>query len=133
VLQNRNRLAVRVAVVAFTPADALLRYAERLGLAEVILLADPDRAAYRAFDFGRGSVARVWLDPRVWLRYASLLLRGRRLERSRGDTLQLGGDVLSDASGRIRWIYRSRGPEDRPTLTALQQAAERVTLSPRGT
>jgi hypothetical protein len=48
-----------------------------------------------------------------------LALLGRRLERPEQDTLQLGGDVLVHRDGDVRWIYRSRGPEDRPTIEQL--------------
>jgi hypothetical protein len=69
----------------------------------------------------------VWLDPRVLLRYVQLLRRGRRLQRSDEDMLQLGGDVVIDRRGRLAWIHRSEGPEDRPTVetvaSAVRQAA----------
>ena len=87
---------------------------------------DPSRESYEAFGFGRGSVARVWLDPRVWRRYAALLLRGRRLRPAAGeDTLQLGGDVVADAEGVVRWVYRSVGPEDRPSVREVAAAVSR--------
>jgi hypothetical protein len=84
------------------------------------LYGDPDRATYRAFGFGRASARRVWLDPRVWTRYAQLLVRGRRpVGAPEQDTLQLGGDAVLDARGRLSWIYRSTGPEDRPSVDRL--------------
>lgn len=89
----------------------------------MLVLSDPDRRTYEAFGLGRGSLLRVWLDPRVWARYLQLMLRGRRVGGSpvpHEDTLQLGGDALIDSGGRIAWIYRSRGPEDRPTVAEIQ-------------
>jgi hypothetical protein len=88
----------------------------------VRFLSDTDRVAYRAFDFPRGSTRRVWLDPRVWRRYAGLIARGRRPGPPREDPLQLGGDVLVDAKGIVRWTYRSEGPEDRPSLAEVRRA-----------
>lgn len=119
VLGHRDELGLRVAVVGFADQQALARYQQSLGLGDTIVLADPGRASYRAFGFGRGSVNRVWLDPRVWARYLSLVARGRRLAAPEQDTLQLGGDVLVRADGRIGWIYRSRGPEDRPSVAEI--------------
>jgi hypothetical protein len=113
---------MRVIVVGFAPAESLAGYQRRQGLDDVLVLSDPQRLAYRALGFGRGSIARVWLDPRVWRRYAELLRRGRRLEAVEEDSLQLGGDVLVGADGRIRWIYRSRGPEDRPAIGTIRTA-----------
>jgi peroxiredoxin len=120
VLNSRAELGVRVAVIAFAAPESLAAYQQRQGLDDVLVLSDPERSAYNAFGFGRGSVARVWLDPRVWRRYAQLLRRGRRLEPAHEDTLQLGGDVLIGPDGRIRWVYESRGPDDRPCVATIR-------------
>ena len=119
---------MKVVVVSFATPTSLAAYRERFGFEDAVMLSDEHRVAYAAFGFDRASAARVWLDPRVWWRYAGLLARGRRLERPEDDTLQLGGDVLVDGGGRIRWIHRSEGPEDRPTLAQLIDA-RRATVS----
>ncbi len=121
-LNHIDRLGVRVVVVAFAAPESLAGYQQRQRLDHVQVLSDPDRLAYQAFGFGRGTLLRVWLDPRVWARYAQLVLRGRRPEPAHEDTLQLGGDALVSADGQIAWIYRSRGPEDRPSLARIQAA-----------
>jgi len=105
-------------VVTFAAAPMLARFARELAL-PVAYYGDPDRAAYRAFGFGRASLVRVWLDPRVLARYAQLLSRGRRPRPPQDDTLQLGGDVLADGFGRVEWVYRSTGPEDRPSVDVI--------------
>lgn len=123
VLDHREELGVEVVVVAFAIPEWLALYEHELGRPGVRFLSDPQRASYAAFGFPRGSTARVWLDPRVWRRYAALLARGRRpARRPREDTLQLGGDVLVDAEGIVRWTYRSSGPEDRPSLDEVRRA-----------
>lgn len=111
-------------MVTFAPAPTLAAFERGLGL-PFAYYGDPERRAYDAFGFERASTARVWLDPRVWSRYARLLARGARLERPGQDTLQLGGDVLVDAAGVVEWVYRSRGPEDRPSVAALLAASGR--------
>jgi hypothetical protein len=121
VLHQSGQLGVRVVVVAFAGPESLAGYQHRQGLDHLLVLSDPDRRAYETFGLGRGSVLRVWLDPRVWMRYLQLVLRGRRPELAHDDTLQLGGDALIAADGRITWIYRSRGPEDRPTLAHIRR------------
>ncbi len=121
-LNDIDELGVRVVVVAFAARESLAGYQHRQRLDHVQVLSDPDRRAYHAFGFGRGTLLRVWLDPRVWARYAQLVLRGRRPEPAHEDTLQLGGDALVSADGRIAWIYRSRGPDDRPSLARIQAA-----------
>jgi len=111
-----------VVCVSFVANRGLLRrYAEELDI-DVPILADSERAAYRAFGFERASVRRTWLDPRVWGRYAQLVMRRHPLRVPKHDTLQLGGDVVADANGTIQLVYRSRGPEDRPSVEELAAA-----------
>lgn len=126
---HREQLAGRLACITFAEPLLLQAFERELSL-DVPLYGDPTRAVYRAFGFGRGSVRRVWLDPRVWIRYAQLLAHGQRPGRGRQDTLQLGGDAVLDRSGRLRWIHRSAGPDDRPGLATvaaqLRSAATRA-------
>ena len=120
-LEHRGELGVEVVVVSFAAPASLGAYRDRFGFEGAVLLSDVDRAAYEAFGFTRGSAARVWLSPKVWLRYARLLRAGRRLEKPEEDTLQLGGDVLV-RDGRVTWVHRSAGPDDRPALGELRAA-----------
>jgi len=122
VAERREELGRRLVVVTFAAAPMLALFAREVGLGYAYY-GDPERAAYGALGFTRGSARRVWLDPRVWRRYAALLARGRRPRAPGEDTLQLGGDVLADAEGRIEWVYRSTGPEDRPSAAAILAAA----------
>jgi len=122
VAERRQELGRHLAVVTFAQPPMLQLFERELGL-PFAYYGDPDRDAYRALGFGRASKARVWLDPRVWARYGALLARGRRPKAPQGDTEQLGGDVLLDAAGRIEWIYRSAGPEDRPSVAQILSAS----------
>ena len=122
VAERREELGRRLAVVTFAQAPMLALFERGLDL-PFAYYGDPERAAYDALGFGRASKARVWLDPRVWARYGQLLARARRPRAPQGDTEQLGGDVLVDAAGRIEWIYRSTGPEDRPSVGQILSAS----------
>lgn len=129
--QQRERFgAARVACVTFAEPPMLQAFEAGLELDRVELYGDPERRAYDAFGFARGSVWRVWLDPRVWRRYAQLLLRGRRPRRAEQDTLQLGGDAVLDGDGGIQWIFRSRGPDDRPPVADLLAALAAIGRGP---
>ncbi len=125
-LDRRADIPARVACVTFADAPLLSAFAREMGIDEDALYGDPQRRLYAALGFGRGSVARVWADPRVWARYAALLGRGRRPRRPGQDTLQLGGDAILDRDGRLTWIHRSRGPTDRPPVGVLVSEARRA-------
>lgn len=120
VAEHRDALSGRIVVVSFTAPQMLAALEDELQLG-LDMFADPERALYQALGFGRGSVGRVWLHPRVWIRYAGLLAGGARLRGPQGDTLQLGGDAVIDAAGRLAWIYGSAGPDDRPPVTRLRK------------
>ncbi len=125
VAEHSAQIGADIAVVTFSQPNLLRAFENQMDLS-LRLYADPQRSVYRAFGFERGSRARVWLDPRVLRRYAQLLRRGRRLQRSDQDTLQLGGDVVIDRRGRLAWIQRSEGPEDRPTVDAMAAAVRQA-------
>jgi peroxiredoxin len=81
------------------------------------LLLDPDRAAYRAFGLER-SWWRSWGPKNLWY-YARASLQGRHSHHTGGDTSQLGGDFIIDATGIIRLAHRSKYPTDRPAVAGL--------------
>jgi peroxiredoxin len=96
-------------------------------------VADPERAAYRAFGLERTSWLTL-LRPLVVLRYLRLLFRGWGPRRPAGgeDVLQLGGDFVLDREGRLAYAYRSREPTDRPSVETLLQAVRAAPLPPPG-
>lgn len=82
------------------------------------VLVDRERVAYLAWGLRRSSVPGIWLDPRVWARYASLVVRGERLRRPGSDTLQLGGDFVLDGDGVVVYA-RPQRRDDRPPVGEL--------------
>ena len=122
----RDRLvdfgAIGVFLVTFTEQRNLAGYATEHDL-PFPALTDPERAAYRAFGLGRGSVARVW-GWKAARRYLEIFrahgLAGWR--RPTEDTLQLGGDFVVDPAGNLAYGYWGDGPDDRPTVDELIDA-----------
>lgn len=82
------------------------------------VLVDPDRSAYRLWGMGRASFARIYLDVRVWLPYARLLLGGERFRGMGADTLQLGGDFVVGPDGVLVYA-RPQHRDDRPPVSLL--------------
>jgi len=115
-----------VVAVSFTPPGRVAAYLQAHPL-PFPAVSDPERAAYRALALERTSWAS-FLRLSVLARYLKLLLRGVRPEApAKGeDVLQLGGDIVIDAAGRLAYAYRSRVATDRPSARALLEAVRRA-------
>jgi hypothetical protein len=109
-----------VALVLFTRPRNLAGYRARF-VDPLTVLTDESRVGYRAFGFPRGPWWKVW-GPAVWRRYATLVRGGATFERPTEDTLQLGGDVVIGADGRIASLFRSSSPDERPPVDDLVAA-----------
>lgn len=116
-----------IVIVTFAAPRLLRGYQARFA-PELTVVSDESLDAYRAFGLRRGSVWSVW-GPKVIARYGRLLRAGRRgtgpkLGRPQlmGDPRQLGGDVVVDRDGRVSYIFRGNGPNDRPDVAALVAA-----------
>lgn len=118
-LQEFEALNTRIVVISFNqPGQARIWLDETN--APFTLLLDPDRKAYRAYGL-EYSLLRSW-GLNVWQRYAQLLFSGRKWRGIQGDSGQLGGDIIVDSNGRIRFAYRSHDPTDRPDIHVLLTA-----------
>jgi hypothetical protein len=91
---------------------------QRERLAPIPVLIDAERATYRAYGLGRGSVWRVW-GPKTWWGYARRVARGQSPQRPREDTLQLGGDFVIGRDGVVAMAFRSEDPDDRPSIDSI--------------
>lgn len=114
-------------VVTFTDTDQLTTYV-RDNEVPFTMVVDPDRSAYRAYGLGRGSLWNVW-GPKTLRRYAQIYRRRgwTRRHSATEDTMQLGGDFVIAADGRIAYAYRGEGPWDRPPVDQLVAASLRHT------
>lgn len=116
---------VRVLIVCFTPPALVKQFLAERPLPFPIV-SDPQRDAYRIFELGRTSLL-AFLRPRVLWGFLRYFLRGTRPKIPVDkDVLQLAGDFLLDASGRLVWSYASKHPADRPTPNDIRGAVERL-------
>jgi peroxiredoxin len=121
-----DRRGLTIIVISFAQPATLIRYQEYHHWPFVIL-ADPDRVVYQAFNLERLSLWRVFSLSTLRL-YFTLLHQGKRI-RSFGekeDYYQSGGDFLIDGDGNILFAHRSQDPSDRPPLTSLLQQVDRL-------
>ncbi len=79
---------------------------------------DLDKKLYHHYGMDRGNFRDIWSWKSLKV-YCRLLLKGGRLLKSRGDIYQLGGDVLVDPAGIVRFHHISRGPDDRPEISDI--------------
>jgi hypothetical protein len=117
-----RRLGAEVLVVTQARPELLAAFVRELVL-PFPAVADPTRAAYRAFGLERTTWRRT-LRPGVLWHYLRLVLRGWRPRRPvpGEDVWQLGGDFVLDGEGRLVYAYRSAEPTDRPTVAQLLRA-----------
>ena len=82
------------------------------------LLEDAKRELYRAYGMTRGSWWQIY-SPASILDYLRLIFTGRLPGKPGKDWRQLGGDVLIDPSGIVRFHHVSQTPHDRPRIDAI--------------
>ena len=120
-LQHEQRalheLAIHVAVVTFETAPSVRAYIKETEIDWPILI-DHDRRLYRSYGKLRGRLRDIW-GVRTWMAYLKELVGGHLPKYSGGDTRQLGGDVLIDPDGIVRFHHIGRGPADRPSVAAI--------------
>jgi len=82
---------------------------------------DESRTLYHAFGMLHGRWQDIWGLP-TWWAYLKELARGKLPRATLADTSQLGGDVLVDPTGIVRFVHVGNGPADRPSIATLLRA-----------
>jgi alkyl hydroperoxide reductase subunit AhpC len=121
--ETLKKLNAEVLLVSFGSGE-YARIWQQETCAPFRLLLDPQRAVYKTYGLQR-SLRRSW-NWQTLRRYADLLLSGRRWRGIQGDSTQLGGDFVIDASGIVRFAYLSHDPTDRPPVPNLIHVLEHV-------
>lgn len=89
------------------------------------MLIDRERSVYRAYGM-RESLLGAGLSPRVWISYARLIIKVRRLPRARENPLQLGGNFVVGPDGRLVLARPTARSTDRPDAETLMEAVREV-------
>jgi alkyl hydroperoxide reductase subunit AhpC len=111
---------IEVLVVSFQPLEDAQRYVEHWDLPWP-MVSDEQRLLYRHYGMRRADWWTV-MGPRSWWGYIRLLLAGRKLEMPTADVRQLGGDILIDPTGIVRYHHVTSTPVDRPDIEDLLAA-----------
>lgn len=112
-----DELGVDVAVVTFELNVVAENYLQQSRLRWPFLV-DSDRQLYHGYGMYRGR----WWDlagPAATMVYFRLFAKGRTRKKTTGDVKQLGGDVVVDPDGIVRFHYVGNGPADRPDIDAM--------------
>ncbi len=120
-----NDWGVAVVVVSFAEPGHLVTYQEHHQW-PFVLLADPDRNAYREFNLKRLSWLRV-ISPSTLRIYFRLLRQGKKIQNyGKDDYYQAGGDFLVDRQGTVLFAHRSQDPSDRPSVQRLLEVINEI-------
>lgn len=114
-------MGIEVAIVTFDSGFMARAYVEQTQLAWPLLI-DTDRKLYRAYGMEQVGWWAIYGLPSIWHYLQLIFLRGRRIEKPGSDFRQVGGDVLVDPQGIVRFHYVSKSPHDRPTVEAILAA-----------
>lgn len=116
-----SKIGLRLAFVCHASVEDTAKFCAQRA-PESLCLADPERAAYRAYGLYQGSLWQTLLSPQIWK-------SNRRLAREKGykpevppagqDAMQMSGVFIIGTDGRIRLPYYYEDIADHPPIDLL--------------
>lgn len=85
------------------------------------LLVDRTKQTYRALEMKKGSLWDV-LGPKNWMRFARDLAAGHGIDKPKQDPLQMGGVIVVEPGGEIRYTFRASAAVDNPSVDEVLAA-----------
>lgn len=86
------------------------------------LIVDRTKETYRALDMKRGNLWDI-TGPQNWSRFAKGILTGHGVDlRPKQDPQQMGGAIVVDAGGEIRYAFRATAAKETPEIEELLAA-----------
>lgn len=79
------------------------------------LLVDHTKQTYRALEMKKGNLWDV-VGPQNWMRYAKGILSGHGVDTPKQDPLQMGGVIVVDTDGAVRYEFRAEASRDNPPI-----------------
>ena len=85
------------------------------------LLVDRTKETYRALEMKRGNLWDV-AGPKNWLRYAKGIATGHGVAKPQQDPLQMGGVIVAERGGGVRYVFRSSAAAENPPVDEVLAA-----------
>jgi peroxiredoxin len=85
------------------------------------LLVDNTKETYRVLEMKKGSLLDV-VGPGVWLRGARGILSGKGAAMPKQDPYQMGGAVVVDKGGEVKFVHRGQHAPDTAPVDKLLAA-----------
>ena len=114
-----KKVGAQVIIISFASSKALQPY-QKIHQWRYPIFSDSERQLYHLLGLQRGALSQIF-HPKTLMKYARYLIEGKKIEKTREDVYQLGGDFIFDRDGVYRFGYPSRRPDDRPLVSLLIQ------------
>ena len=86
------------------------------------LMVDRNKETYKALEMKRGNLWEI-SGPQNWGRFAKGILTGHGVDlKPKQDPLQMGGAVVVDAGGAVRYAFRAGASSETPEIDDLLDA-----------
>lgn len=85
------------------------------------LLVDRTKQTYRALEMKRGNLWDV-LGPKNWIRFAKGVATGHGVDTPKQDALQMGGVIVAEPGGQVRYVFRASAAADTPPVDEVLAA-----------
>lgn len=109
---------IQVSIITFDDDFMAKSYVKNTQIDFPLLLDEPGEKTYNAYGMQRANWWALY-NPLSILKYIYLILTGTRPGKPGKDWNQLGGDVLVDPNGVVRYHYASQSPHDRPSVDTI--------------
>ena len=86
-----------------------------------ILLVDRTKETYRALEMKKGNLWDV-MGPKNWARYAKGILSGHGVDKPKQDPLQMGGVLVVDTDGAVKYEFRAGAAKENPPIDEVLAA-----------
>ncbi len=123
-----SKLNVEIIVVTFEDILLSKSYAEKLSLTWPLII-DETRSLYRSYEMLSASFWDIW-GPKTWFAYLRGTIKGQKLQKSEGDIMQRGGNILIDPNGVVQMHHVGKGPGDRPSVKRIFQVIDEWQVNP---